>query len=594
MKFDLRKLLNGIPFPVIACRKENRRVMCMNPEAGLLTGCISGSGAFIENVLHCRYESDLRLLWKTLEAKKSVENFSLDIFNAQKVPVSLSLYAQVVPTSEEDREIVILCLSATDTAPASDVSSGEEKSGNELLFKMLTIAYHSMAPDQAINGILETLGPHLDVDRVYVFEDASPSVIYEWRAPEANSRTNFSQDFFRDTFAINDIKNGLYVAGNIETLPEKDRSALEAQGVKAIAVLPLSADESSVAFIGCDECRRYRAWTREELQILRGCGAIVGTLLSRRRAQKDLERYQEILQTVLDNVEAAIYVSDLDTHEILFANKYMKETFCQKGTPIEGKTCWQTLQKGQHGPCSFCPRPRLMDKNGRPLKPYTWEHKNTVLNKWFLMTDSVIRWIDGRYVHMENARDISDLKEKEEKLREKADELKIVASTDSLTGIYNRQMGSVLFEEAYKRVLRTRKISTLCFLDLDGLKHVNDTWGHREGDRMLVSFAHIIKEVIRSVDIFCRWGGDEFLFLLEDCNMEKAEKQIIRRIQSEIGAFNRANGEKNGEKMEETPNYTLDFSYGLEEMNADSDRSLDQIIAAADRNMYDDKLKKRR
>lgn len=330
--------------------------------------------------------------------------------------------------------------------------------------------------------------------------------------------------------------------------------------------------------------------THDEFQAVRRPGR--ATLLSRRQALLELERYQEIMKTVLDNIKAVIYVSDFETHEILFANKYLKETLIEKGAPlpaIEGKICWQTLQKGQQGPCSFCPKPRLLDKNGRPNGTYSWEHKNTRLNKWFLVTDSAIKWIDGRYVHMENARDISDLKEKEEELRGKANELKIAASTDSLTGIYNRQMGSVLLEEAYKRAMRSRKKSTLCFLDLDGLKSVNDTFGHREGDHMLVNFVRIVQEVIRGVDIFCRWGGDEFILLLENCEADKARELTIRRLRSKIDKFNDANGTA---AERPSPGH-LAFSCGLEEIEADDGLSLEQVIALADRKMYDDKMSKR-
>ncbi|MDR3231161.1 MAG: GGDEF domain-containing protein [Synergistaceae bacterium] len=304
------------------------------------------------------------------------------------------------------------------------------------------------------------------------------------------------------------------------------------------------------------------------------------------------------MRTVLDNIRTAIYVSDFQTHEILFANKYLKETLVKGGednaaADIEGRICWQTVQKNQKGPCSFCPKPKLLNEDGVPGEgnTCTWEHKNTLTKKWFLIMDSVIQWVDGRSVHMESARDISDLKEKEKELRQKtyelkqkAQQLRVAAATDPLTGIYNRQMGGILLEEAWKRAQRARRKSTLCFLDLDALKEINDTFGHAEGDRAIVDFVDIVRKIIRRVDILCRWGGDEFILLLEGCTMQDSEALTIRRIQRHVDTFN-----QKAESGDES--FRIAFSYGLQEIVEPF--SLDQVIALADQKMYRQKMDKK-
>jgi diguanylate cyclase (GGDEF)-like protein len=301
----------------------------------------------------------------------------------------------------------------------------------------------------------------------------------------------------------------------------------------------------------------------------------------------------ETMRIVLNNIRTIIYVSDFDTHEILFANNYLKEILAGKGImDAEGKICWQTIQKGQKGPCSFCPCPTLRGEEGLPGESCTWEHKNTLIKKWFLATDSAIQWTDGRYVHMEVAWDISSLKEKEKELRQKAQEmkqkaqeLKVAASIDPLTGTYNRQMGGVLLEEAWKRAVRSEKKSTLCFLDLDALKEVNDSYGHGAGDHMLIDFTALIKKTIRKADTFCRWGGDEFILLLEGCTKSDSEKLTLRRIQRHVDVFNQS--------KEAKKEYLLSFSYGLQEISGDETLSLEQIIALADQKMYEQKMRKK-
>ena len=590
MNLDLQKLLNSFSFPVIACEKKTKSIVCMNSEARLLVGTTAEEGVRLEDVLLCRYESDLRLFWQMLETTGTVRNFVLDAFNRQRESLNLTLSAQILPVDGEEREIAVINLS-TGEGSASEMESGE----NNLLFKILYMTYHSMDTDQTINEILGILGAHLDVSRTYIFEalgDETISNTFEWCAAEVVSQMAFCREFPKNIFSWKEIQDGLYIAGNVEILPEKDRLVLEPQGIRAIAILPLFLDDTPIGFIGCDECRDFRVWNRRELALIQSAGAIISSLLSRKRALMKAESYQEIMRTVLDNTKAVIYVSDFRTHEILFANKYLKQTLVEKDLPlprVEGTICWQSLQKNQQGPCPFCRKPLLMNGNGSFKESYTWEHKNTLSGRWYLVTDSAIQWVDGRYVHMESALDITDLKQKEEELQEKADELNWVASMDALTDINNRQMGGILLEGAYKRVLRSGKKSTLCFLDLDGLKMVNDTFGHREGDRMLISFVNIFKEVIRGADIFCRWGGDEFILLLEGCSALQAERMFIRRADEKIESFNRAAKTESGESK----NYRLSFSYGLEEIDAQDTASLDQIIAAADRKMYENKVSKR-
>ncbi|MCW9050407.1 MAG: PAS domain-containing protein [Deltaproteobacteria bacterium] len=119
--------------------------------------------------------------------------------------------------------------------------------------------------------------------------------------------------------------------------------------------------------------------------------------------------------TVLDSVDAVIYVADMETHELLFLNKLAREV---AGGSI-GSICWKTLQANQQGPCSFCTNDRLLDKHGNPTEPYVWEVKNTLSGEWWECRDQAIRWSDGRLVRLEIATHISERKRNEESLHDK-------------------------------------------------------------------------------------------------------------------------------------------------------------------------------
>lgn len=126
-----------------------------------------------------------------------------------------------------------------------------------------------------------------------------------------------------------------------------------------------------------------------------------------------------IFRSIFDSMEAIVYVSDMQTHELIYANKKFNKTF-GKNNPaaIEGQKCWQVLQKNQTGPCSFCTNKRLLNIDGTPGEPYEWEFLNTSNHRWYSIVDKAIEWSDKRIVRLETAFDITEKKEHEKLFRE--------------------------------------------------------------------------------------------------------------------------------------------------------------------------------
>ncbi|MEO5356023.1 MAG: PAS domain S-box protein [Nitrospirae bacterium YQR-1] len=136
----------------------------------------------------------------------------------------------------------------------------------------------------------------------------------------------------------------------------------------------------------------------------------------RERLQTELvlrESHDRLLK-ILENMEAIVYVADMQTYKMIFANRYLKEAI--GNVDILDRLCWNTIQSGQGGPCSFCTNNKLLDEKGNVTGVYTWEFQNTVNKKWYYMQDRAIRWIDGRIVRLEIATDITERKILEEKL----------------------------------------------------------------------------------------------------------------------------------------------------------------------------------
>ncbi|MCP4114365.1 MAG: transporter substrate-binding domain-containing protein [Desulfobacteraceae bacterium] len=127
-------------------------------------------------------------------------------------------------------------------------------------------------------------------------------------------------------------------------------------------------------------------------------------------ARKEMQMTNERFQIIMDSLDSFVYISDMNTHEVLFINKHGREVWGD----IIGKTCWKCIQSDLSGPCDFCTNNRIVDAHGNPTGVYVWEFRNTVTNRWYECRDQAIRWTDGRLVRLEIATDITERKRSRE------------------------------------------------------------------------------------------------------------------------------------------------------------------------------------
>lgn len=112
---------------------------------------------------------------------------------------------------------------------------------------------------------------------------------------------------------------------------------------------------------------------------------------------------------IMDGIEGAIYVSDMETYELLHVNSYIKKHF---GDDLVGKKCYKVLHDQQDRPCVFCKNKYLL-VSGKPSRPLIWDYFNNKTGFWYQYFDRAIRWPDGRLVHMQVAIDITERKKAE-------------------------------------------------------------------------------------------------------------------------------------------------------------------------------------
>ncbi|MAX50921.1 MAG: diguanylate cyclase [Methylophaga sp.] len=152
--------------------------------------------------------------------------------------------------------------------------------------------------------------------------------------------------------------------------------------------------------------------------------------------------------------------------------------------------------------------------------------------------------------------------------------LETMATKDKLTGAINRQVFDSFFTQAVARGKRHQEALSLVLIDIDHFKQVNDNHGHQYGDYVLTAVAGIMRQQVREEDVVCRWGGEEFVLMLQDCNQNQAIK-LANNIREAIAqhVF-----EYNGKKRQIT------VSAGVAEYQ--QQETMSQLIARADVSLY--------
>ncbi len=160
-------------------------------------------------------------------------------------------------------------------------------------------------------------------------------------------------------------------------------------------------------------------------------------------------------------------------------------------------------------------------------------------------------------------------------LKDKNRQLEEMAITDGLTGIPNYRFFIEKLEEEVRRSRRYRTPFTLLLLDLDNFKEVNDSHGHRHGDYVLKEVAERLKQGLRETDLLARYGGDEFVLLLTQTDVEGG-RQVANQVLERLGNPITTNSIV----------HTIQASVGMVSFDSERPRSTDDLIVGADNALY--------
>ncbi len=301
-------------------------------------------------------------------------------------------------------------------------------------------------------------------------------------------------------------------------------------------------------------------------------GRAFNTMIERRREiDLSLHKSEEKYRSLVESTSDSIYLVDKDGR-YLFMNKNHVERMGFTDNEYLGKSF-----RDYHSPDEAA---WLIDNINKVIttdSSIQHRHRSSRDGRCFLQTLSPVRDTQGDLIAITVvSKDITDMELLEEKL-------KTLSITDELTGLYNRRGFLTLAEQALKLANRNRQGAYMLYLDLDGLKQINDTLGHKAGDQALVEMAGVLKKSFRDSDAIGRIGGDEFV-IFPVMTSENTVELITSRLYDSLKVWNDTSQQA----------FTLAASVGMSYYNPENPVSLDELLMTADKNMYAQKNEKHR
>ena len=164
------------------------------------------------------------------------------------------------------------------------------------------------------------------------------------------------------------------------------------------------------------------------------------------------------------------------------------------------------------------------------------------------------------------------------------EKLVLLATRDNLTGLFNRAALQVRLKKEFDRARRYGSAMSLAFIDMDGFKAVNDTFGHDQGDVMLRFFARHVKELVRTSDTAARFAGDEFVIVLPGISLEQAH-QFMARLERHFL--------RNPAPIGDEQKWPVRFSYGVSGTEEETLTSPGLLLKEADTRLYAQKAERK-
>lgn len=304
--------------------------------------------------------------------------------------------------------------------------------------------------------------------------------------------------------------------------------------------------------------------------------AALEVALQRHALEQEIRQQRSLLAGVLSGMSDAVAAADVEG-SIVLVNEAGRRAFGDDVGPARSSESGSDHRVYLPDHETLCPpdqlplKRALAGENVRDAELFirSTEHPE---GRWYSVNAAPLLDPEGQVCGaVEVGRDVTNLRAARSELQQQSE-------TDALTGMYNRRGFMHVARAALESARQSGRQSAVFFIDLNGMKRINDSLGHTEGDRLLMDVTWILSACFRTSDIVGRFGGDEFVVLAPDAG---DHADVLReRLRAAVEQFN-AGSERS---------YRISISIGLSMCDPGVPAALEDLVEQADRRMYEDKV----
>ncbi len=360
------------------------------------------------------------------------------------------------------------------------------------------------------------------------------------------------------------LERGEYVNGSIYSYDKSKQKLLKAFKIECLLILPIFVNKEWWGFLGIGNTVDYRL-NVTNIEMLSTVASIIGSAINNERNLHSLEMSSAVFEHTMDGV----LITNAD-NRIMHVNAAFSDITGYQPKEVVGKDP-KFLKSGTHDKHFYQQMWAQLTQKGNWQGEITNRKKNGEI---------YIEWLSVNAIHNDNGEIenfigiFSDVTHQHKDAQHNA----YLATHDPLTGVSNRILLHDRLEHAIEHAKRFDKCFAVIFCDLDNFKPINDTYGHSVGDEVLKYIAGIMKSILRKDDTLCRYGGDEFVILIEELKGFESLETVLSKIRTLSNQSFSINGIE----------LTVGISIGAAIYPNDA-QSPEAILSAADQAMYNAK-----